>query len=605
MIFRFFYVFIFICFCLSLSAQIKVTASLDSTVFLIGDQVHIHLQVANSADITVDAVQTETIKSTEEFDWIGETAWDTISAQQLRKTITVQVFDSGYYAIPNIPVTYTQNNISRKALSNDLAFTVQTLEERQEEPLAPIKPIFEAPPSWADAFWVVLVALLLAALILGLLYRLSKGKPQMLVEPPPVTLLPHQLALRALDELEAQQLWQQGKAKQYHTRLTQILRQYLEARFNVPALEMTTRDTVRQLQQLDIADHWKGELDTMLQSADLVKFAKAEPPASFHESSGQAVRDFVLDTKEEIPEEEEAAIEEQVEEQQGIVISGIGARAAATFVDGLILIVVVLLTFLLLMAGIYLVRGQEYFATLTESYDALLAATSVFLIATIFIMPFLINWYLQAYLTHKNGATPGKQLLQIQVVDEEFEFISLGKATLRWLMSIVSSLALYAGYIIGVVRSDNRTLHDLTARTYVADAEIKLPVHTDQLAPFGKRVVAYLIDIIILGGVYALLIFISNRYLADSSTLVVTLSLIYVLAYWLYLAAYVQRTQATLGMKVAGIYIGDRAGNIPSLLSLSLRTIVYSILPGHILALFSKHRQGLHDHLARTYVYER
>ncbi|MEM1325081.1 MAG: RDD family protein [Bacteroidota bacterium] len=598
---RFFSTFFFISIGLCLSAQIKVTASLDSTVFLIGDEVHIRIHVAHSGDIAVDAVETDAVKSVDKFDWVGETSWDTISAQQLQKIITVQVFDSGYYKIPNIPVAYTQSGIRRKALSSDLGFTVQTLEEKQEEPLAPIKPIFEENASWTDGFWVVLVVLILAVLILWLLYRLSKGKPQELVAPPVVTLLPHQLALKALEELEAQQLWQQGKTKLYHTRLTQILRQYLEDRFHIPALEMTTRDTVRELQQLDIADHWKSELDSMLQSADLVKFAKADPPASFHESSGQAVRNFVLDTKEELPEEEEAAIEEEAEEQMGVVLSGIGARAAANFIDSLILVIAIIFGLILSFAVVYLLNGQ-----LPENiYDTITPAMSALLIAAIFVFPLLINWYIQAYLVHKNGATPGKQILQLQVVNEEFEFISLGKATLRWLMSMVSYLALYAGYIIALFRGDNRTLHDLVVRTYVADASYKLPKHIDALAPIGKRLTAYLLDMIVLGAVYALMIYLGNRFFMGQALSIVLIYAAYFLFYWLYLAFYVQQTQATVGMKIIGLYIGDREGKTPSLLSLTVRTVIYSILFGHLLSPLSKYLQGLHDHLARTYVYER
>jgi hypothetical protein len=109
-----------------------------------------------------------------------------------------------------------------------------------------------------------------------------------------------------LTSLKNEKLWKKGEVKAYQSTLTYIVREYLENRFEVPALENTTDEILRSLKNTDLSQDWEGKLREMLQMADLVKFAKAQPQADFHDKMMNYAEDFVYKTKKiEISKEEE------------------------------------------------------------------------------------------------------------------------------------------------------------------------------------------------------------------------------------------------------------------------------------------------------------
>jgi hypothetical protein len=142
---------------------------------------------------------------------------------------------------------------------------------------------------------VGVVGLLLLAVLVLVLRKRKKAAPP--PPPPPPPLQPHELALRQLEELQKQQLWQNGQVKDYHTALTFIVREYLEKRYGILALEQTTDEILAQLRQRDFDLALSQKLGDVLQTADLVKFAKAQPTAEFHELAMTTARAFILETK--------------------------------------------------------------------------------------------------------------------------------------------------------------------------------------------------------------------------------------------------------------------------------------------------------------------
>ena len=118
--------------------------------------------------------------------------------------------------------------------------------------------------------------------------------------------------MTALGKLKEEKLWQQGQVKEYQSRLTYIIREYLENRYEVPALESTTEEIQRSLKQVDFDSSWKDKLSNILQVADLVKFAKAKPPVDFHDQVWKEAEDFVLATK-----KKPVILEEEGEEVMG------------------------------------------------------------------------------------------------------------------------------------------------------------------------------------------------------------------------------------------------------------------------------------------------
>ncbi len=117
-----------------------------------------------------------------------------------------------------------------------------------------------------------------------------------------------------MTELKKSKLWQQGEVKAYQSQLTFIVREYLDGRYNIQALESTTHEILTQLNPIHLSEDWKSKLKEMLELADLVKFAKAEPPIEAHDRLMNYAEDFVMTTQQKILEESpESADQSQTE----------------------------------------------------------------------------------------------------------------------------------------------------------------------------------------------------------------------------------------------------------------------------------------------------
>lgn len=145
---------------------------------------------------------------------------------------------------------------------------------------------------WDVAKWIVLalVILLVAAAVWYVIHRIRQRKP--IIQLPKAPPLPaHEIALNALEALRRKQLWQQGAIKDYHTDLTDIVRQYLEARCGITSTEMTSDQTLEAFAAWRNSHHELDDsqpeqmLDQILRTADMVKFAKSEPLPYEHDRS--------------------------------------------------------------------------------------------------------------------------------------------------------------------------------------------------------------------------------------------------------------------------------------------------------------------------------
>ena len=212
----------------------------------------------------------------------------------LQQRILVTSFDTGYVSVPPLPYVFrAPDGRTDTALTAPLVLRVGLLPVGDDDELRPIKGIIAEPRNIYD-FWPLLLLIVVGAI--GLLaYRNFRASRR--VTPPPPPPPPDLQALNALRELEGEQLWQRGDTKSYYSRLTRILREYLTARFGIPALEMTSRQITTALErksQLPADD--RQEMKQLLQLSDLVKFAKATPADELHPAGLERVRTFVRKT---------------------------------------------------------------------------------------------------------------------------------------------------------------------------------------------------------------------------------------------------------------------------------------------------------------------
>jgi hypothetical protein len=164
---------------------------------------------------------------------------------------------------------------------------------------APIKGIYKTEFAFEDAipYLIGIVSILLCGLIWFLVRDKFKKKPVPIVQATELVVTPFAAARAQLLALREKQLWEQGQIKPYHTELTYILRDYLEKRYNIPALESTTDEVLAAMRGTDMSAQLQAKLRQVLQAADLVKFAKVVPADTVHEACYAVAMELILETE--------------------------------------------------------------------------------------------------------------------------------------------------------------------------------------------------------------------------------------------------------------------------------------------------------------------
>lgn len=264
------------------SAQsISATLRADSTQIQIGDQLKIRLTVKHSNNLVVPFPPvTDTLGNLE---LVAASKIDTGvdgSNKVLSQLYTVSAYDSGEYHAGPV-VVYFKNGSGQldSVLSNDIPVTVNTLDVDTTKPFKGIKAPLDVPYSWKEFIpYIIGAVLLLVGIIAGIiLWRKYKKQKPVVVERPRPKDPAHIWARKELRKLEEEKLWQQDQVKLYYSRLTDIIRMYLEYRFNWFALESTTEEIQDEMNQYNLKEKAKESLLTTLRAADLVKFAKMIP----------------------------------------------------------------------------------------------------------------------------------------------------------------------------------------------------------------------------------------------------------------------------------------------------------------------------------------
>ena len=160
----------------------------------------------------------------------------------------------------------------------------------------PIRKLLDYVPNWVVSLWWVWVLILAAAALLFAYFKWwRKGKnPLKRVKK---RLPPYEEAVERLHMLKGMQLWQNGREKDYYTGLTDILREYIDRRFGVNAVEMTSSEIIDALKHNSETQLVNDQLSEILAVADFVKFASQRPLADDNERSFQRAVNFVNATK--------------------------------------------------------------------------------------------------------------------------------------------------------------------------------------------------------------------------------------------------------------------------------------------------------------------
>jgi len=303
-----------------LSAQdVEVRAWIDSSRIYIGDQVYYNIQVEQPSSLQL-SLKREQDTLLDLIKILETTGPDTTYLEGDRIIVgsryLITSFDSGSYDIPPFYAEVDSSGIITRFFSDythlDVMRTTIIPSDTTDVIFDIIAPFRERITAAELAPWILLglfVTVAAVFLVRRLKARRSQGvdDDQERLPGEPV----HIIILRELDKLERQALWQQGEIKEFYSRLTEILRRFIELKYSITSLEMTTGETLDALARIGIEMNENYDrLKEILTTADLSKFAKYAPGAKVNEGMIDLARKYVRTaciTQETLETVEEAA----------------------------------------------------------------------------------------------------------------------------------------------------------------------------------------------------------------------------------------------------------------------------------------------------------
>lgn len=286
--------------------------SVDSAAILIGEQTVLHLTVTTDKEKAVQLViPTDTLMRGVEVLEISKPDSSFIENDRLliKQDVLVTSFDSSLYLLPPFKVIDGLDTV----YSQQLALKVSTIPVQIDKPeeFNDIKEVWKPPFVLADYYPLIYGILLTLFLICAIAYVIKRLRSKKSIIPFKKTepkLPPHEQAIRELNEIKQQKLWQQGRNKEYYTLITDTLRKYIVDRFGINAMEMTSAEILDILRKQQDVNPVYENLKQILQLSDFVKFAKMNPlPDENDQSLSNAYR-FVEQTK---PEEVISVVSEE------------------------------------------------------------------------------------------------------------------------------------------------------------------------------------------------------------------------------------------------------------------------------------------------------
>ena len=288
----------------------ELLVAVDSTELRIGEQINIRYQIKGDS---LSQIQFAEQPNFAPFELLEDFPLDTLRSQAhylFTKKYALIQFDSGTYWIPKQKILI--NGVGM--ITDSISIRVNTVVvDTLKQPLFDIKPLVAVKRGYKKLTQQILITvfgLILLILAVFLILRVQKKLIEKRKELPPFD-----RALLELKALEEERPRLQEEYKSYYSKLTDVVRRYLEEEANITALESTSRELLKKLEllkdsgKLDLDGETLRSLKRVLEHADLVKFARSAPEFEVATSDRNLVEDVVIKTQEALPEPTQEEIE--------------------------------------------------------------------------------------------------------------------------------------------------------------------------------------------------------------------------------------------------------------------------------------------------------
>lgn len=304
--------------------EVKVATSAKN--IKIGEQIEYKISVQAPADAAVVFPEGQTFGALE---MVKTNPTDTLKEAgkfRLEKAYYLTQFDEGKYTIPQQKIQISHKDFYTDSLLVEVHnVAVDTL----KQPLYDAKPIAEVTSPSSSHLWLWIVGIVALLLTVAALYFFVFRKKKLSAEEERKKLPPFERAIQDLKDLQNSKYLIESQHKAYYTRLTDIVKEYLEDEVHILAKESTTDELlakINDLQQtgkLHLSEETINNLKRVLQNADLVKFAKSKPSDNNAEYDRETIENVVIKTQEAIPVIQP---EDQINEQNQFLIEGAKRR---------------------------------------------------------------------------------------------------------------------------------------------------------------------------------------------------------------------------------------------------------------------------------------
>ena len=289
----------------------------DPANITIGDRIRLRLRIESDRNLPIyldpiDLSEHEHLEADEPQVKRIESESPTTGKTHYEVTYPLRAFAIGKHSLPPITVKYTGTDGNSGSIQTPTyLFEVRSVKPTGATEMKGIKGPWSVPPNW---FLYILVALL-AIIAIGatiFLYLRRRAKPMDLQPEVLPQRQPHEIAYEQLNRIEGMNWVAQGEVKVYHTEISLVIRQYIAARYHIPALELTTQELLDRLQPEDIP---KDLMQQFFTNCDWVKFARYSPTKPEAHERMEEARRIVDETKQfwvRVGEEPESEIREDL-----------------------------------------------------------------------------------------------------------------------------------------------------------------------------------------------------------------------------------------------------------------------------------------------------
>jgi hypothetical protein len=305
-------IFIFICLSVSFSnrvhsQEVNVRTEPDTMTLLIGDQIWFTVTIEKPAGLDLDFPRLrDTLISKIEIlrGPLSDTTTLENDKEIIRDRYLITSFDSGRYEIPPFYAELVSDDGIKRFYSGYSYLSVKRPDIAPQDSTMQffdIIPPYKAPLTLGETLpWLLIILAIVVVAYLIVRYLKSRRKRENGEFSEDPVEAAHIVAYRKLERLKSDKLCQKGEYKEYYTRLSEILRVYIDMRFSMNSMESTTGEILMEIDTFPVVEGEPSDsLRQVLELADMVKFAKYIPDSSDCELSMEQAWSFISMTRKE------------------------------------------------------------------------------------------------------------------------------------------------------------------------------------------------------------------------------------------------------------------------------------------------------------------